>query len=274
MSVRLFVGNLPYSATEQQVREHFSAVGPVMSVSLPMDRETGRPRGFAFVEFADRPLAEEAVRRFNNQPFAGRNLSVNEARPPERGAGGPPPRRDGGGGFGSRPPGGPPSGPRPGGYGGGPPSGPRPGGYGGGPPSGPRPGGYGGGPPSGPRPGGFGGGPPRRDDYSALPPPEEFADRERRRNFGPDAPARKAKKGGRGRGSDRERAPKGPLTVRSSGRFYGEDEEEGLEDINDINGDLLDMELDDDVDDEGDEGDEGDDAEGTDNEPADSEDKA
>jgi RNA recognition motif-containing protein len=73
---------------------------------MPVDRETGRPRGFAFVEYADRAIAEEAIRRFDAQPFKGRPLAVSEARPrEERGPGSRPP--------GSRPPGGPPSGPRP-----------------------------------------------------------------------------------------------------------------------------------------------------------------
>jgi len=80
MAVRLFVGNLPYSATEANLREHFSAVGPLSYISLPTDRETGKPRGFAFVEFGDRALAEEAIRRFNNQLFMGRPMAVNEAR--------------------------------------------------------------------------------------------------------------------------------------------------------------------------------------------------
>lgn len=80
MPVRLFVGNLPYSATEANLREHFSAVGPLSYVSLPTDRTTGKPRGFAFVEFGDRAQAEEAIRRFNNQPFMGRQIAVNEAR--------------------------------------------------------------------------------------------------------------------------------------------------------------------------------------------------
>src|SRR6185503_896940 len=93
MAVRLFVGNLPYSATEAELREHFSAVGPVSYISLPTDRETGRPRGFAFIEFNDRAQAEEAIRRFNNQPFKGRPIAVNEARPrEERPAGGAPSR--------------------------------------------------------------------------------------------------------------------------------------------------------------------------------------
>jgi RNA recognition motif-containing protein len=117
VSVRLFIGNLPYSATEADLREHLSSVGAPTQVVLPTDRETGRPRGFAFVDYADRGIAEEAIRRFNQQPFKGRPLAVSEARPRE-----------------DRPPG-----PRPGGF-----SGPRPGG----PPS--SGGGFG-----GPRPGGF-----------------------------------------------------------------------------------------------------------------------
>jgi RNA recognition motif-containing protein len=83
MAVRLFVGNLPYSATEAELRELFSAVGPVSYISLPTDRETGKMRGFAFIEYSDRAQAEEAIRRFNNQPFKGRPLAVNEARPRE-----------------------------------------------------------------------------------------------------------------------------------------------------------------------------------------------
>jgi cold-inducible RNA-binding protein len=132
MSVRLFIGNLPYSATEAELREHLSSVGEPTSVVLPVDRDTGRPRGFAFVDYADRTVAEAAIRKFDQQPFKGRGLAVSEARPrEERGPGGPRP-----GGFG---------GPRPGGF-----SGPRPvGGTGGF--SAPRPGGFG-----GPRPGGDG----------------------------------------------------------------------------------------------------------------------
>ena len=89
---------------------------------MPVDRETGRPRGFAFVEFADRAHAEQAIQKFNGQVFNGRPLAVSEARAREdRGPGGPRP-----GGFGPRPGGPPPGGPRPGGFGG-----PRPGGFGG-----------------------------------------------------------------------------------------------------------------------------------------------
>src|SRR5688572_5285801 len=112
MSVRLFIGNLPYTATEAELREHLSSVGVPTSVVLPVDRETGRPRGFAFVDYADRAVAEEAIRKFDQAPFKGRGLAVSEARPREdRGPGGPPRPggfsgpRPGGGGFAPRPPG-------------------------------------------------------------------------------------------------------------------------------------------------------------------------
>lgn len=106
MAVRLFVGNMPYGATEADLRTHFAGVGEPSQVVIPVDRETGRPRGFAFVEYLDRAKAEEAVTRFNQQPFMGRSLSVSEARPrEERGPGGFTPRPPGGGGFGGpRPP--------------------------------------------------------------------------------------------------------------------------------------------------------------------------
>jgi len=110
LAVRLFVGNLAYSTTEADLRAHFGAVAPPSQVVLPVDRETGRPRGFAFVEFMDRAHAEQAIQRFNGQLFAGRPLAVSEARAREdRGPGGPP--RPGGfsgprpGGFSPRPPG-------------------------------------------------------------------------------------------------------------------------------------------------------------------------
>ena len=94
MSVRLFVGNLPYDATEEEIRGHFSSVGNLSYVSIPLDRETGKKRGFAFVEFADAQQAQEAIRLFNNQPFKGRPLAVNEARARDAS-----PRPSGGGGF-------------------------------------------------------------------------------------------------------------------------------------------------------------------------------
>lgn len=80
MPVRLFIGNLPYTATEVELRDHLAAVAPPTHVFLPVDRATGRPRGFAFVEFAEREQAEEAIRRFNGEPFKGRPLAVSEAR--------------------------------------------------------------------------------------------------------------------------------------------------------------------------------------------------
>ena len=80
MSVRLFVGNLPYDATETELREFFSSVGALATVIIPVDRETGKRRGFAFVEFSDPAQAAEANRRLNNQPFKGRNVTINEAR--------------------------------------------------------------------------------------------------------------------------------------------------------------------------------------------------
>jgi RNA recognition motif-containing protein len=116
----LFVGNLPYAATEDDLRTYFSQVGTPTQIVRPLDRETGRARGFAFVEFAERAQAEEAIRKFDGQLFMGRPLAVSEARA----------REDRG-----------PGGPRPGGYGG-----PRPGAFsgGGGGFGGPRPGGPGG----------------------------------------------------------------------------------------------------------------------------------
>ncbi len=80
MAVRLFIGNLPYDATDAELRAHLGVITPPSEVVLPIDRETGRPRGFAFVEFTDRAVAEEVIRRFNAQPFKGRNLAVSEAR--------------------------------------------------------------------------------------------------------------------------------------------------------------------------------------------------
>ena len=115
MAVRLFVGNLSYSTTEADLRTYFGTIAPPSQIVLPVDRETGRPRGFAFVEYLDRAQAEQAIQKFNGQVFNGRPLAVSEARAREdRGPGGPRP-------------GGPMGGPRPGGSG----FGPRPGGGGG-----------------------------------------------------------------------------------------------------------------------------------------------
>ncbi len=112
MPVRLFVGNLPYEATEAEIREHFGTIGTVTYCYLPTDRETGRPRGFAFVEYGDDNNAQQAIARLNNQSFRGRPLAVKEAQPRESrppgsgprpyggppGAGGPRPPYGGGGG--------------------------------------------------------------------------------------------------------------------------------------------------------------------------------
>jgi RNA recognition motif-containing protein len=100
MPVRLFVGNLPYDASEDEIRAHFASAGNLASVFIPVDRETGRKRGFAFVEFNDAAAAQEAIRLFNNQPFKGRSLAVNEARAKEPGSRPAPP----GGGFRPGPP--------------------------------------------------------------------------------------------------------------------------------------------------------------------------
>jgi RNA recognition motif-containing protein len=125
LAVRLFIGNLPYGATEADLRAHFATVAEPSHIVMPVDRETGRPRGFAFVEFAERANAENVIKRFDAQPFQGRNLAVSEARAREdRPPGGFAPRPGGGGFGGPRPAGG-------GGFGG-----PRPGGGG----FGPRPG--------------------------------------------------------------------------------------------------------------------------------------
>ena len=117
MAVRLFIGNLPYGASEADLRAHFATVAEPSHVVMPVDRETGRPRGFAFVEFQDRGQAEEVIKRFDAQPFQGRSLAVSEARAREdRPPGGFAPRPGGGGGFGGpRPGGGGFGGPRPGG---------------------------------------------------------------------------------------------------------------------------------------------------------------
>jgi RNA recognition motif-containing protein len=113
VSVRLFIGNLPYAATEAELREHLSSAGEPTQIVLPTDRETGRPRGFAFVDYAEREVAEEAIRRFNQTLFKGRPLAVSEARPREERGPGPRP-----GGFSGPRPGGPSgyAGPRPGGF--------------------------------------------------------------------------------------------------------------------------------------------------------------
>jgi len=95
MPKRIYVGNLPFSATEDEVRQLFSEYGEVDSVKLITDRDTGQPRGFGFVEMPDES-ADAAIQALDNSPMGGRNLRVNEARPRREGGGG------GGGGGGRR----------------------------------------------------------------------------------------------------------------------------------------------------------------------------
>ena len=95
MAQKLYVGNLPFSATEDDVRELFARYGTVHSVNLISDRETGRPRGFGFVEMDG---AEEAISALNGYELDGRTLNVNEARAREGGGGGGGGRGGGGGG--------------------------------------------------------------------------------------------------------------------------------------------------------------------------------
>jgi RNA recognition motif-containing protein len=161
---------------------------------MPVDRETGRPRGFAFVEFTERAAAEEVIKRFDAQPFQGRSLAVSEARAredrPPRPAGGFSPRPPGGGGFG---------GPRPGG------------GFGG-----PRPGGGGFEPRFG-SPGGAPFGPGGRD---------------RSANFGPPAPPKRLR--GAKKGAQQEHKPRGPIKERSGGRVYAVDDLAGDDEAIDV----------------------------------------
>jgi RNA recognition motif-containing protein len=98
MTKKIYVGNLPFSASEDEIRSLFAAHGDVHSVTLITDRETGRPRGFGFVEMDD-GSAQTAIDAINGTEFNGRTLNVNEARERKgggggRGGGGRPPRRD------------------------------------------------------------------------------------------------------------------------------------------------------------------------------------
>lgn len=90
---KIYVGNLPFSATEDEVRDLFAEYGAVESVNLITDRDTGRPRGFGFVEMSSG--ADEAIEALHQKDMGGRTLNVNEARPREN-------RNGGGGGGGNR----------------------------------------------------------------------------------------------------------------------------------------------------------------------------
>lgn len=80
---KVYVGNLPFSATEQQIEQLFTEHGSVTSVALPTDRETGRMRGFGFVEMGSVESANKAIAALNGRDFDGRTLTVNEAKPRE-----------------------------------------------------------------------------------------------------------------------------------------------------------------------------------------------
>ena len=98
MSVRLYVGNLPFSVSEQDLEELFGQIGVVETANLVTDRDTGRSRGFAFVEMDSREAADAAIAALNGREIEGRQLTVNEARPRENRA----PRSGGFGGGGGR----------------------------------------------------------------------------------------------------------------------------------------------------------------------------
>jgi cold-inducible RNA-binding protein len=97
MAKKIYVGNMSYDTTESALRELFAAHGEVVSVSVVTDRDTGRPRGFAFVEMASDAAANAAISALDGQSLDGRALKVNEARPPATRGGG---RSYGGGGRG------------------------------------------------------------------------------------------------------------------------------------------------------------------------------
>ncbi|MCH7705556.1 MAG: RNA-binding protein [Chloroflexi bacterium] len=95
--MRIYVGNFGYETSERELREAFEAHGQVQEVSMIQDRDTGRPKGFAFVEMPTSAEAQAAIGALNGKEFGGRAITVNEARPrQERSSGG------GGGGYGNR----------------------------------------------------------------------------------------------------------------------------------------------------------------------------
>lgn len=99
MSAKVFVGNLDFNTTRAEVQELFSQIGEIKDVFLPTDRESGRPRGFAFVEFASDEDASKAIERFNGYELSGRALRVNAADDRPRSGGGGGARGGGGGGY-------------------------------------------------------------------------------------------------------------------------------------------------------------------------------
>jgi RNA recognition motif-containing protein len=97
MSMKLYVGNLSFSTIEDDLQRLFSQVGSVESVSMVTDRDTGRSRGFAFVEMSSKSEGEAAIAKFNGAELDGRSLTVNEAKPRENHGGGFGGGRNGGG---------------------------------------------------------------------------------------------------------------------------------------------------------------------------------
>ena len=95
MAAKLYVGGLPYSTTDNSLKDFFSGAGTVVSAVIINDKMTGRSKGFGFVEMSSDEEAQKAIEMFNGKDFEGRNITVNEARPMEDR-----PRRTGGGGYG------------------------------------------------------------------------------------------------------------------------------------------------------------------------------
>jgi RNA recognition motif-containing protein len=103
MGKKLYIGNLSFQATEQDLSDSFAQFGTVESVRIITDRDTGRSKGFAFVEMSTDEEAADVIEKMNGASLDGRALKISEARPPEnRGGGGGGPRGGGGGGFGRR----------------------------------------------------------------------------------------------------------------------------------------------------------------------------
>lgn len=103
--MKLFIGNLPFQTSEEELREAFSAYGTIDDLFIPLDRETNRPRGFAFLTLADDDQARKAIEELDGSDFGGRNMRVNEAeerKPQQRGGGGGGGGYRGGGGGGDR----------------------------------------------------------------------------------------------------------------------------------------------------------------------------
>ena len=119
MSMKLYVGNLSFQTSSADLEALFATAGTVASANVVEDRDTGRSRGFGFVEMSSREEGEAAIQQFNGKEFNGRNLTVNEARPREERGGGGGYGGGGGGGYGNRRGGGCGGGRDRGGYGGG-----------------------------------------------------------------------------------------------------------------------------------------------------------